>query len=52
MPFVYIGPLSPASFTGFEFGGVAALSDQPSQWKRVSSITRASAAGASAARDY
>ena len=35
----FLGPLSPASLTGFEFGGMAALSD-PQSWKRGSSMTQ------------
>ena len=34
-----LGPLSPVSLTGFEFGGMAALSD-PQSWKRGSSVTQ------------
>ena len=40
--YLFLGPLSPSSLTGFEFGGMAALSDHPSQfqWKRVTSTTQ------------
>ena len=34
-----LGPLTPTSLTGFEFGGMAALSDPPS-WRRGTSITQ------------
>lgn len=39
---LFLGPLSPSSLTGFEFGGMAALSDHPSQfqWRRVTSTTQ------------
>ena len=34
-----IGPLSPSSLTGFEFGGMAALSE-PQSWRRGSAKTQ------------
>ena len=36
---LFLGPFTPTSLTGFEFGGMAALSDPPS-WRRVTSMTQ------------